>query len=78
MPEPMESITGSRPAEASPAPVTYVVVWQVKDGKVKEFENLLQNLMTAAATIPGRQGLHVVKPAEGQPAVYRVKAGAKA
>ncbi len=70
----MKSITDSQPAEASPAPVTYVVVWRVKDGKVKEFENLLHNLMTAAATIPGHQGVHVVKPAEGQPAVYRVVA----
>jgi len=62
------------PIRSSPAPVTYVVVWQVKDGKVKEFENLLHNLMTAAATFPGHQGVHVVKPAEGQPAVYRVVA----
>jgi antibiotic biosynthesis monooxygenase (ABM) superfamily enzyme len=70
----MKSLTGSQPAEASPAPVTYVVVWRVNDGKVKEFENLLHNLMTAAATFPGHQGVHVVKPAEGQPAVYRVVA----
>ena len=74
MPEPMKSITDSQPAEASPTPVTYVVVWRVKEGKVREFENLLHNLMTAAATFPGHQGVHVVKPAEGQPAVYRVVA----
>ncbi len=70
----MKSRPGSQPAEASPAPVTYVVVWRVKDGKAKELEILLHNLMTAAATFPGHQGVHVVKPAEGQPAVYRVVA----